>query len=51
MRQYYALADPTACATRTSLADVHKALASNNANSGGGILPQGPTSSSCAASA
>lgn len=42
VRQYQVLADPDRLRYHgLSLADVHKALASNNANSGGGILPQG----------
>jgi len=42
VRQYQVLADPAKLRYyNASLADVHHALASNNANSGGGILPQG----------
>ncbi len=42
VRQYQVLADPAKLRYyKVSLNDVHRALAENNANSGGGILPQG----------
>src|SRR5215510_9049620 len=43
VKQYQVLVDPTRLRYyKVSINDVYQALARNNANSGGGVLPQGP---------